>query len=144
MDELTFKTKKALGPYSDSVDIFINGEDLIEILKAYELPHAIKKSHPDLAGQYMGIGSQELFERLSKPGQDKIIFICNGCGEEGCWPMIMDIQENEHAVTWSHFRQPHRGSTSKASYWNYSGFPTFTFDKVKYEAAIASLKNSFS
>ena len=144
VDELTFKAKKSLGSYADSVDISINGKNLIEMLKAYELPYAIKEGHPDIAGQYMGIGSRELFERLSKPGQHKIIFICNGCGEEGCWPMIMDIHENAHTATWSHFRQPHRGSTSKASYWDYSGFPTFTFDKIKYEAAMASLKNNFS
>ena len=144
MDELTFKAKKALGLYSDSIDIFINGKNLIEMLKTYELPHAIKEGHPDIAGQYMGIGSRELFERLSKPGQDKIIFTCNGCGEEGCWPMIIDIQADEHSVTWSNFRQPHRGSVSKASYWDYSGFPTFTFDKIHYEAALASLKNSSS
>jgi len=139
MDDISFKVKEALGGlYDDSVDIYINGENLTKTLKSYELPFAIKEGRSDIAGQYMGIGSKKLIERVSKPTQQGIIYACE-CGEEGCWPMVISVSEDENTVSWFDFRQPHRGIESKASHWDYSKFPGFIFDKKKYREALVAL-----
>jgi len=140
MDKLDFKVEsKAAGPYENGVNIFINGKNLIDLLKEYELPFAQKESHENIAGAYSGVGSHDLLDRICKSGEHVTIFTCGSCGEDGCWPMVIAIIEEGNSIRWKNFRQPHRGKNSKASFWDYSKFPEFVFEKNDYNNALKKL-----
>ena len=54
----------------------------------------------------------------------KVIFDCD-CGNEGCWPLCIRIEENSDHITWQHFHQIHRPE------WHYPIGP-YTFKKSEY------------
>lgn len=146
MDKLEFKIeeKESHGRKIPAANIFINGKDLIEMIKEYELPFAIKEGHPDIAGGYAGMYPKDfLFWYLDATWPEdgrRSILTCSGCGEVGCWPMMVSVTEDNNTIKWSDFHQPHRGPESKASFWDFSNFPTFEFSKENYQDEINKLK----
>lgn len=146
MDILEFKIeeKESDGEKIPAVNIFINDKSLIEMLKEYELPFATKEGHPDIAGGYAGMTPDDfLYWYLSAdwPGDGiHSILTCSGCGEVGCWPMMVSVTDKGDSIIWEKFHQPHRGPESKASFWDFSNFPTFEFRKDNYESEINKLK----
>ncbi len=140
MDTIRFEIEaKGLGIYDNSTKIIINGADLIDLLREYELPFAAKEGHESIAGGYSGIGSTVLFSRLFDGGDIITILVCRGCGEDGCWPMQIAIVDHGSTIEWKNFHQPHRSRTSKSSFWDYSQFPSFIFEKEAYEEALKLL-----
>lgn len=146
MDKLEFKiTDKVVEDRAiPSVDIFINDKNLIGLLKEYELPFATKEGHPDIAGGYAGMTPEDFiywFTVADWPGgNEHAIFTCSGCGEVGCWPMVITESKDNGIVKWSGFHQQHRGPESKASHWDYSNFPSFEFSKENYNTELAKLR----
>lgn len=126
-----------------AVRIMIDGQDLIDLIRAVELPLAEQEGHPNIAGGYEGLSLSEVappsrrFWGTSEEneGGDKVaVLTCADCGEEMCWPFLVRIEVGENYVRWSEFEQPYRKS------WSYEELGQFVFDKNKYEQQIASLK----
>lgn len=120
-----------------SVTILINGQNLINLLKVYELPFAKKERAENIAGGYEEITPEILLDNLTNPDEfdtvqnGKIsIFECE-CGCEGCWPMKIKIIELGDRVIWTDFEQPHR-SINSHNFWDYRNFGPFSFDKDCY------------
>jgi hypothetical protein len=147
MDTLEFKIneKEIDGRKIPSTNIFINGKNLIQMLREYELPFATKEGSPNIAGGYAGMHPEDfLYWYLSAdwPGDGvHSILTCAGCGEVGCWPMMISATEDDDKVKWSDFHQPHRGPESKATSWDYSDFPSFEFSKENHESEIHKLRS---
>lgn len=145
MDKLEFKveSKEIDDRKTPSVNIFINDKNLIDLLKAYELPFAEKEGHPNIAGGYAGMTPQDFLYWVVKtdwPSEnERAIFECAGCGEVGCWPMIISVSRDDNKVKWFNFNQPHRRAESKASFWDYSNFPSFEFSLENYTAEFDKL-----
>jgi hypothetical protein len=123
------------------VEIYINGVNLISLLRDHELPFSQEEGNPDLAGGYGGLGpdvaeESGYFLGEINPEDDywegKVpIYVCGGCGDEGCWPMLVKIEAREGLVLWSEFEQPHRNDT-----WDYASFGPFLFDRTQYDDAL--------
>jgi len=120
-------------------DIFINGEDLLGKILQYEADVLHVSVGPT---PYMGMRPDDLVRYLDQERLTSMIYACGDCGEAGCWPIDVDVQKNDQVVTWTNFRQPHRGINSKAGHWDYSRFPSFTFDKQQYQEAMEILRQA--
>jgi hypothetical protein len=129
----------------------IDDHDLRSLLKAVELPFAIREKHRDLAGDYDGVPLDIVrppsMYLLGSPAASctdpaKTALLECKCGCEGCWPFLVRIAKDGDAVSWSDFEQPHRGPESAAGHWTYGALPTWHFSLGQYEAAVAILRNA--
>lgn len=124
----------------DRVNVFINDENLIEILREYELPFSDKEIRKgELAGSYWWIYKDTLLENLQSK-KDKVYILGCKCGEEMCWPMRVTITEEDNKIIWSNFEQPYRDKNSKI-FWDYTNFGSFTFDKENYQSELKKLES---
>lgn len=73
-----------------------------------------------------------------RPNATLLLNHFRGCS--GCWPLLCMISVGDNEVRWRDFEQPHRGVSSGAWWWDYSGFPGFTFEKAQYLDALSVLK----
>jgi hypothetical protein len=145
MDTINLAVESAGAEATGAVVIYINGRNLVELVREVELPFAAHEGHPDMAGQYLGLPPFELLlpsrHLLGEPAplyesRGKTQVLACECGEAGCWPLFVRIRLGDNTVTWSDFEQPHRSSRSAASHWKYDQLGPFTFDRQQYEAAI--------
>ncbi len=150
MDTIAFEKSIIELDYSDKEDtcatILINGRPLIDMVRDYELPYARECGQESIAGGYMPIYADYLLglltdQKKSEEYDGEIpVLICE-CGCEGCWDFLMTVIEEESAIVWKNFHNPHRSSTTSAGgYWNYSNFPSFRFNRQEYLKAILQLK----
>lgn len=145
MDVLEFKIDQEVryGNEIPVVSVFINGENLVEQIKKYELPFAIKEGHLAIAGSYSAMYVKDFlhWHYSDWPGNNQhVILTCADCGEVGCWPLLVSVTETENSVMWNNFGQPHRGKNSTASFWDYSTFPTYNFSKENYQSEMNKLE----
>lgn len=132
------------------VAISIDGHDLIELVRAYELPYARSEGHENIAGGYAYL-TAALARPPSRhfwgdPAEDdqcydnKLALAECECGCPGCWPLVCEIVlEDDGAVVWRNFEQPHRRPDSAAGWWDYSGFGPFRFALKEYERALCAV-----
>ncbi len=128
------------------VTIRINGRRLVDLIRDVELSSALHEGHANLAGAYVGIPPMVAFlpsrHLLGEPAAgwdwqpEAVPVLQCECGEPGCWPLLVCIAIGSETVTWSDFRQPHRGPQSRAGHWRYDALPGFTFDRRQYEEAL--------
>lgn len=128
------------------VRIFINGRELLEMVREFELPLASREGHPKLAGEYAYFGPMFVFlparHFLGEPvnewtdGEGRIYLLSCTCGFPDCWPLSARVDLRDREVVWSDFRQMHRGPKSAAGEWRYDGFGPFVFDRAQYEHAL--------
>jgi hypothetical protein len=148
MNKLEFKIsdKKENGTTYQVTQIFIDGQDLIGLLKTYELPFAKKEGSPSIAGGYQGLSPETLFKNLTShpenhnSEENKSDILDCECGVWGCWSLMTLIEKGEDSITWSDFEQLHRQKDSH-NYWDYSKFGPFEFAKTDYENELEKLKN---
>lgn len=122
------------------VKMLIDGIDLIEILKKFELPFATRENHADIAGAYSGIPTEYITsdQLLGKcnlfygDNSNKVPVLECECGCEGCWPFAVKITETDSSIIWSDFEQPHRSDEEIQPIWDYSDLCPFEFDKTQY------------
>lgn len=116
------------------VRVFVNGSDLVQLLREYERPLAKCEGHESIAGGYAPVGIEDFLQlSYATDSDDVTLFGCSSCDEDGCWPMVMQVERDEKYVEWKNFAQPHRDE------WDYSGFGPFTFDRQQYDRQIAEL-----
>lgn len=139
MDKLEFKIQDHQNDNYQfkSVTILVNGQDLVDLLKVYELPFAKKEGSENIAGAYDGLPPETLIKRLTTPDEldvdeyGKVSILECECGCDGCWPMKIKIIELYDKILWTDFEQPHRNIDSH-KFWDYTNFGKFSFDKNKY------------
>lgn len=128
------------------VTIRINGRRLVDFIRDVELPFALAEGHATLAGAYVGIPPGVAFlpsrHLLGEPAAgwnwepEAVPVLQCECEEPGCWPLLLRVTVEPETVTWSDFRQPHRGPQSRAGHWRYDALSAFTFDRWQYERAL--------
>ncbi len=145
MDTLHFEIGKREDPAAglvDAVGIFINDHNLVDTVRKVELPFRAREGRPHLASRYVGLPPEEMFypsrRLLGEPEtyydtdylDGKLAVLGCGCGEVGCWPLLVRISVTEDRVTWGDFEQPHRKS------WRYGRLGPFVFERDAYERAL--------
>lgn len=149
MNKLTFKisNKNEDGNDYQMTQIFIDGEDLIELLRNYELPFAKKEGSPSIAGGYGGLSPGILSKNLTNHPKNhnsednkSDILDCT-CRTWGCWSFMTSIKEKRDSILWTEFKQLHRQKDSHV-YWDYSKFGPFEFSKSEYETEIEKIKTA--
>jgi hypothetical protein len=126
----------------DSVDIFVNDRNLVDIVREVELPFAARGGKPRLAGTYIGLLAEDVFlpspRLLGEPvkfydydsSNGKIAVLGCVCGDVGCWPFRVRIELREDVVIWDGFEQPHQPK------WRYDQTNPFVFDRTQYLSAL--------
>lgn len=125
------------------VEIRIDGEDFVDIVRRAEVASATADGQPELAGGYIGFDDRvesPLAHLLGKP--DRIfaqgglteVLVCRGCREPGCWPLLVRIEADDSLVRWTAFSQPHRPD------WDHSGLGAFAFRRTQYVEALRRLE----
>lgn len=126
-----------------AVELLIDGESLMEMLRNFEAPMAKREGHPKLAAAYSwpALNSKTLAALVagSEGEEGKVSVLECACGVPGCWPLRANIAVGPTEVVWSVFEQPHRSEESAAGHWSYEDFGPFTFSKDDYEHALRSI-----
>ena len=144
MDTIRFEIGKREDPSDgvvDAVNIFVNGRNLVDIVREVELTFRAREGRPHLAGRYVGLPPQDIFlpspRLLGEPATfydhdypGKIAVLGCGCGDVGCWPMLVEISLRDDVEVWSGFEQPHRSA------WRYDEIGPFVFDRARYLSAL--------
>lgn len=149
MDKIDFRVVQT--DSSERIEIFINGQNLLDLVRETELPYAAQEGHPELAGHYIGlpvsVAAPPSLHLLGTPNplysgsENRADILECPCGEPGCWPLQAKIVTIKDAVMWGNFVQPHRGENRPPEkQWNHEAMGEFTFDRTQYENALAHLK----
>jgi hypothetical protein len=94
----------------------------------------IVPAHSDLgsiANNFSGQG-----EPTGNCEQGQIYALFCECGEAGCWPLVMHIEQDDDHVIWRDFNQPHRQNR------DYATFGPFKFNRAQYESTLAEITSS--
>lgn len=138
------------------VQILVNGQDFIDVVRAWEKPVAAAVGEAKLAGSYAGMPEGYAADLLSWWGGTStreagvMLLACGDCGVPGCWPLRARIAVQDDEVVWHAFEQPYRRSetpdplTGRAGRggWSYAGFGPFVFEREAYLAALQALGSS--
>jgi len=137
--------------YGPGIQIWIDGQDFIEVVRRVELPFAQAEHHRGLAGSYAGLpacaysppsrhfwgeGKASFADRKLK------LLVCGDCGEFGCWPLLARIEVGPTQVVWSAFEQPHRRRQGQLRAWCYDSLGPLMFDRSQYEQALQTLEGA--
>ena len=150
MDKLYLEVRKfavkGFEGQAEEIAIFVNGRNLIDILREFELPMAAGEGHADIAGGYMGLPPEHALPPsrhfLGEPewevyrNDEKVSLLECTCGVPGCWPFLVKITVEEERVVWSNFEQPHRREDHPNGGWSYAGLGPFSFALEQYMAAL--------
>ena len=146
MDTIEFKTSASELWPGRQIDIFINGDNLIDLVREVELPFAEAEGSPSIAGGYAGLPSashlppsRHFMGQSSNSTRNRSVHLltCRDCGEHGCWPLVADILVEDDTIIWKNFQQPHRSKPERL--WLYDDFGPFVFDRSQYEAALMAI-----
>ena len=120
------------------VEIYVDGEKLLDIIREIEAPYAKEEGYPELAGAYGHISPKDLYFGLgtalienSDACDNKVyLFCCEDCGDILCWSISFMVKEDEKYVYWYDFKHEHRN-------WKYD--LTFRFEKEENEEGLWEL-----
>lgn len=133
MRSIEFRLVPGGSPDRPQIQIVIDGRDLMEHVRAVELPQATADGQPDLAGSYSWLAVDEWVENPEFDDEGRIAVLGCECGVVACWPLMVRITRRGGTVTWSDFRQPHRD-------WTYDQLGPFTFRESDYDRAVSDLR----
>lgn len=120
------------GKEHKATEIYLNGVELVAILKKIELPYATAEGATDLAGDYGHQTPSSLYFSLTSCGDEEVdLLCCRSCGEVGCWTISIDIERDDHFVWWKNFHNCYRD-------WEYNLL--YQFDRTAYEAVLEQLR----
>ncbi len=132
---------------ASGLQIFINGQSLIDLVRKVEQPFADLEGRPHAAGEYGWLAGAacDLFDATV---QEVMVLGCT-CGTTDCWPLYCRIERLPGQVNWSGFFNPYRTPKAVSRMddpahrrivpWDYAGFG-FAFDRGQYDAAFAELQ----
>jgi hypothetical protein len=146
--DVEFKIEHAKKQEYHVLNIYINNENLIDILKDYE-----KQFGENNPGKYDGIciyyfddidiikhfmGEADKKNILNYTGKTQILG-CT-CGEPGCWPFLIKINISGNVIIWNEYEQPFRSKKRCGEkYWNYSNLKALKFNRVEYENKLKNI-----
>lgn len=151
VDKIEFKlidAKTANEPWSEDfeksvsvIEIYINGKEIVSVLKEIEQPYCDEEGNPQLAGDYGHNTPEELYKDLSDAVTEDTysnkcgayLLCCRGCGFSGCWSVEISVRQTDEYVYWENFRQNHREN------WQYNLL--YKFDRTEYDKAMEQLKS---
>ena len=136
MNRLHLRIQRDRESNTEIVRVFIDGVDLVDLVRPVELRFATAERNADIAGQYEGLLPRDWLELPEQDDGDgrAALLACAGCGEPGCWPLRARIEASPEAVTWSDFQQPHRPE------WSYAALGPFVFERAQYDAEVARVQ----
>jgi hypothetical protein len=153
MDIIEFKIENAKKQEYHVLNIYINDENLIDILKDYEKQFGEKNY-----GKYDGIcihyfddidiikhfvGETDKKNILNYRGKTQILG-CT-CREPGCWPFLIKIGINNDIINWNEYEQPFRSKKRCGEkYWNYSNLKVFEFNRSEYEKKLKNISDEIN
>ena len=117
---------------SEVVEIYINGREIIELLKEIETPFAMGEGHIDIAGAYGHLTPKELYSELTD-SEESALLCCDGCGFISCWSVLVSVKKDDSYVYWKEFKHNHR-------HWKYN--ISYQFSRLEYENALKQLRAS--
>ncbi len=158
MDSLRLEVRKLQEPglegETEEVVIFVDGRDLVDILREYEMPFAQREGSTLIAGGYAGLPPNDVLPPsrhiLGDPrwevykDVDRVSVLECECGVPGCWPFMVRITVEEHTVIWSDFEQPHRREGHPSGGWSYAGLGPFVFEREQYLATLQGVASRHS
>lgn len=124
-----------LGPCKE-LQILINGQSLIELVQAVELPFAEREGSPNLAGQYDWLSDLDC--EIQRFQTEECMVLGCICGVPDCWPLTTRVSLADDIVCWSRFQNWHRAEDC-ANVWDHSALGPFVFDRQQYEDALRGL-----
>ena len=108
------------------VRIFVDGRDLLELVRRVEMPQAQRDGQPELAGSYEVLHPDSWAPLHEQDDDDRIMIFGCDCGVAECWPLRVRIVRRGTEVTWSDFQQQNRE-------WSYSTLGPFVFVAEQYD-----------
>jgi hypothetical protein len=126
------------------VNIYINGQDIREIIHEVELPFATSLGKPEDAGNYELLAPVHVFfPNKHFLGDPEYCILTNGkvpilrcvCGEIDCNPIYVRITVQNDTVIWSDFENPWHTLEWTKDPWDYSSL-RFVFDRNQYESQL--------
>lgn len=81
-----------------ALGIHVDDRDLLEYVRATEMPFAAAEGHPDLAGKYAALPAFMALESLAAQGVEKVSLYDCDCGCFGCWPLRVSVAVSENTV----------------------------------------------
>lgn len=121
----------------DVVEIFVNGQNLLELVKQCELPYATANHEAYLAGRYAGLPISDFIFNMNEvfnQEEERIYIYDCICGCIGCWPLEIKMIITDTAIIWTDFENEHREDW----YWNKLGF---IFGKEQFMTEFNKLKS---
>lgn len=151
MDTFELKARKVIESHFKGtvVDLYINGVNLIDTLTVFETKMVEQTNDSAMPGHYMGLDPQELYQNLMNPEKyswdDKHRSLVLGCvcGDEGCWPMHVDVRKKRDHIIWTDFENRFRNGEFDIV-WDYSEIGPFVFDRKAYEEQLEWLRKKFN
>jgi hypothetical protein len=136
MNRLDLRIRRAHELDAEVVRIFIDGRDLVDLVRPIELPFTRAEGHPEIAGNYDGLPPRDWVDLPERYDDDDRVAVlaCASCGEPGCWPLRVRVTASADRVTWSDFQQPHRPE------WSYAAFGPFVFNRAQYDEEVARVR----
>lgn len=132
MNTLELRARRGDPNDPPTVDVVIDGRDLLDRVRALEAPQASADGQPELAGSYTGIPAYEWAYLPDEDDEGRVAVLGCTCGVVACWPLLVRITWKAGTVVWSDFQQPNRG-------WSYERLGPFTFAREQYETAVAAV-----
>ncbi len=133
LNDLVLRQAPEASPRGEpALEIWIDGVRLLDAVTAAELGSIARGARRNAVGGY---GSLPLSDHgaLLSAGR-RYLLGCDGCGEPGCWPLLVNVTISGGVVVWSDFRNPHMTD------WDYRDLGPFRFDEAQYrEAWLAAL-----
>ena len=114
---------------SEAVEIYINGREIIELLKEIETPLAMDEGHIGIAGAYGHLTPKQLYSELNDI-EESALLCCGDCGFIGCWSIFIRVEMDKGYVYWKEFRNNHRD-------WKYN--VSYKFNRQEYENALKTI-----
>ncbi len=119
-----------------ATEIYINGEEICSILEKIERP---QDDTGKLAGEYGHREVKWLYDDLCESliegtysYEDGVeLLCCAGCGDEGCWSVVAEVEDDGEFIYWKNFRHNHRD-------WVYN--ISYKFDKNEYKVQMEKIE----
>lgn len=126
------------------VEIYINGKEIVSMLKEIEQPYCDTEGASEIAGGYGHNLPEDLYKNLSEAIIEDTysnkygvtLLCCRDCGFSGCWSVILSVRQTKDYVYWENFRHNHREN------WKYN--LSYKFDRTEYDKAMEQLKSFIS
>ena len=132
---LELKASTEESPYGLVYDIYIDGENLLDRVTAFEAQFT-----KTIAGAYAPYLRQPSLPDLLVSENRIMPYACD-CGEPGCWFLTCTISTDYGFVRWHGWKNPYRSDKKKAKdglYWRYRDFPDLVFEETAYRATVES------